>query len=146
MQIGQSLKSELPCGIRVDVSIEQTRADKPLIYKYTYSLNGMKLQEWLSSKHIKPLCEGPLAFSARGVQVVVPWGIEKWDKTAFSIDDEDGNQLFLELFKDDVVFHVNRDLFAGKEWVIVLEAAPKAEVKEQQVGGFEPEEEDDPPF
>jgi len=132
MQIGQDINTNSPCGMRVDVVIEKTGDDKPLIYVYTYSLDTLKFKEWLESEHILPLCnEGTFSFMYKGIQIVVPWGPKKWNKTAFSVDGKElGDKLFLDLVNDEVVFHVHRDLFAGKEWEVLLET----------------EEEDDCPF
>ncbi len=119
MTMDQNIKSESPFGLRVDVNIEQIQPDKPLIYKYTYSLDTLKFKEWLAEN--KYLCEGPLAFTAKGIQAVIPNGAAKWDKASFSIDDENGNQMYLNLLREEVVIHAHRDLFAGKEWEILIE-------------------------
>jgi hypothetical protein len=119
--ISQKIKSELPFGLRVDVVITQIQEDKPYNYTYTYSLDTLKFKEWLEQN--KYLCEGPLAFTAKGIQVVIPAGVNKWDKASFSIDDEAGDKLFLNMLYEDVVIYVHRDLFAGKEWEIHIEDA-----------------------
>lgn len=121
MQIGQEIKNETVYGLRVDVTIEQIKEDKPLIYTYTYMLNTLKFKEWLESKEIVPLCEGPFAFTGRGVQFMIYGGAAKWDKTAFSIEDENGEKCFLQLAKEEVRFIVHRDLFAGEEWDVLVE-------------------------
>jgi hypothetical protein len=119
LTLTQNIKSELPFGLRVDVVITQTQPDKPYTYKYTYSLNTLKFKEWLEEN--KYLCEGPLAFTAKGIQVVIPAGADKWDKASFSIDDDRGDDQFLNMLDNDVVIYMHRDLFAGKEWEIHIE-------------------------
>lgn len=118
--IGQEIKFETPFGLRVDVAIVQVKEDKPLIYTYTYSLDNLKFRDWVLEKEKEHLCEGPLAFTCKGIQFMIAGGAAKWDKTAFSIDDEDQEKLFLQLIDEDVVFHAHRDLFAGQEWEILL--------------------------
>ena len=117
--LDQNIKSEFPFGLRVDVLITQIQPDKPYTYQYIYSLNTLKFKEWLDEN--KYLCEGPLAFTAKGLQVVIPAGANKWDKASFTIDDGEGNQMDLELISEKVVIYVHRDLFAGKEWEIHIE-------------------------
>ena len=116
--IGQEIKFESLTGLRVDVLTTQVKEDKPLLYTYTYSIDNLKFQEWLKSQAY--LCEGPFAFTIKGVQFMIMGGPEKWDKSAFSIDDDSGDKVFLELFKEDTVFHVHRDLFKGMEWEVLI--------------------------
>jgi len=117
--VSQNIKSEFPFGLRVDVMISQIQPDKPYTYQYIYSLDTLKFKEWLDKN--KYLCEGPLAFTAKGLQVVIPGGANKWDKASFSIDDGEGTQMYLDLISEEVVIYVHRDLFAGKEWEIHIE-------------------------
>jgi hypothetical protein len=121
LTLTQNIKSEFPFGLRVDIVITRVQEDKPYTYRYTYSLNTLKFKEWLEEN--KYLCEGPLAFTAKGIQVVIPGGANKWDKASFSIDDDDGDNQFLNMLDNDVVIYVHRDLFAGKEWEIHMEEA-----------------------
>jgi len=106
--------------MRIDVVINQIQEDKPLLYVYTYSLDNIKFKDWLASKEIAPLCEGPFAFTSKGIQFMIVGGAEKWDKAAFSIDYEDCEKIFFHLAQESVVFHVHRELFAGKEWEVLL--------------------------
>jgi hypothetical protein len=115
---GQEIKNETVYGLRIDVTIDQIHPDKPIIYTYTYMLNTLKFREWLES--MSYLLEGPLAFTARGIQVMIVGGAKKWDKSAFSINDEDGEKIFLPLLSQEVQFVVHRDLFAGQEWEVTL--------------------------
>lgn len=141
--IGEAINVELPFGLRLDVTIEKIQEDKPLIYEYTYSMNNLKFREWLES--MKYLTEGPLAFTAKGIQVMIVNGLEKWDKTAFTIDtDEIGEKLCLDLLNEDVVFHVHRDLFAGKEWEILIDNCPRESQDLTNTAGAV--EENDVPF
>lgn len=120
MEIGQAISFETIFGMRIDVVINQIQEDKPLLYVYTYSLDSIKFKAWLESKEIVPLCEGPLAFTSKGIQFMVVGGAAKWDKTAFSIDDADSEKIFLRLTQESAIFHVHRELFAGKEWEVLL--------------------------
>lgn len=66
------------------------------------------------------MLEGPLNFVKNGIEVVVPWGAEKWDKAGFSIDGEAG-RIWLPLLETDVHFNVHRDIFQGQEWEVFIE-------------------------
>ena len=121
MTIGQASRFEAVFGLRVDVSMTpQIMEDKPINYSYTYSMDQLKFREWVVGMEKDGLCEGPLAFTAKGIQIMIVGGAAKWDKTAFSIDNEDHEKLFLPLLTEDVTFYMHRDLFAGKEWEILL--------------------------
>lgn len=119
MKIGQDLKSESDYGLRIDLSVEQYQEDKPLIYKYVYSMDINKFQEWLNTHAY--LREGPLAFTAKGIQVMVPALPSKWDKSSFSMTDDNSEYQYVNLLFEDMVIRVHRDLFAGKEWEIFME-------------------------
>lgn len=142
MQIGQGIKNETLYGLRVDVNIEQIKEDKPLIYTYAYMLNTLKFKEWLES--IAYLCEGPLAFSARGIQVMISGGAKKWDKSAFTIENKDGDRICLNLLSEEAKFVVHRDLFAGEEWEVLIEDSASEPVQILQAD-LEPKE-DEPPW
>jgi len=144
MQIGQAIKNETLYGLRVDVTIEQIKEDKPLIYTYAYILNTLKFQEWLES--MSYLCEGPLAFTARGIQVMISGGAKKWDKSAFTIENADGDRIYLNLLHEEVKFVVHRDLFAGEEWEVLIEdsEAEPVQVLQAELKPVEPDE--DIPF
>jgi hypothetical protein len=141
--IDQKIKSELPFGLRVDVVITRAQPDKPYTYTYTYSLDTLKFKEWLEEN--KYLCEGALAFTAKGIQVVIPFGAVKWNKSSFSIDNDNGEQMYLDLLNEDVVIYVHRDLFAGKEWEILLnlDEGETAQPAFSQIGILQ---DDDVPF
>lgn len=120
ISIGQVIKFETDFGFRVDVTIDQVKEDKPLIYIYTYSMDQLKFKEWVAEMEKHHLCEGPLAFVCKGIQFMIVGGAAKWDKTAFSIDGKDNEKMFFQLLSEDIVMYVHRDLFAGKEWEIIL--------------------------
>lgn len=107
-------------GLRVDVLMKKISDDKPIIYTYVYKLDSIKFKQWLEEHAY--LCEGPLAFIAKGIQVVTVGGAKKWDKTAFSIDSDkkDGEKYFLPLLSREIKFAVHRDLFSGEEWDVTL--------------------------
>lgn len=140
--IGQNISFETPFGLRIDVTIEKFQEDKPLIYIYTYSMNNLKFKEWLEA--MVYLTEGPLAFTAKGIQMMISGGAKKWDKTAFSIDDDDGEKIFLNLLNEEVILHIHRDLFKGKEWEILLNNGE--EENHHQTNALEGPEEEDVPF
>lgn len=119
LMIGQEIKNETIYGLRVDVTIKEVKEDKPLIYTYTYMLNTLKFKEWL--ENMTYLLEGPLAFTAKGIQVMIVGGAKKWDKSAFSISTEEGEKIFLPLKDQEVKFVVHRDLFSGQEWDVLYE-------------------------
>jgi hypothetical protein len=67
------------------------------------------------------LLEGALSFVKNGVEFVVPYGAEKWDKSGFSIDDGEGQRIWLPLLQSDIHFNVHRDIFQGQEWEVFME-------------------------
>ena len=142
MQIGQAIKNETQYGLRIDVTIQEIKADKPLIYTYAYMLNTLKFKEWLEG--VAYLCEGPLAFTARGIQVMISGGAEKWDKSAFTIENEAGDRILLDLLHEEIKFVVHRDLFAGEEWEVLIEDSETEPVQVLRAD-LEPED-DDVPF
>ena len=121
LKLGQAIRNEADYGLQVDVLIETIKEDRPLIYTYNYALNTLKFKAWLESKPTKLLCEGPLAFTAKGIQVMVHGGAAKWDKTAFSINNKKGERHFLELLHEEISFTVHRDLFSGEEWEVLMD-------------------------
>lgn len=121
IQVGQDIRSESAYGLRVDVTITDMGEDKPKIYTYMYKLDTIKFKQWLEEHPY--LCEGPLAFTARGIQVMVVGGAKKWDKSAFSISIESGEKLFLPLLTREIKFTVHKDLFSGEEWDVALDTS-----------------------
>lgn len=66
------------------------------------------------------MLEGELYFVKNGIEITVPWGAEKWDKSGFAIDGETG-RVWLPLFTSEVCFNVHRDIFQGQEWEVFME-------------------------
>lgn len=110
MTIGHTL----PYGLRIDIDVKQSVDDKPIIFIFTYKLDQLQMKQWLIENPI--LCEGPLSFTAKGIEVVIPQGAEKLDKSGFSIDNREGDRDWLPLLEHPVSFTVHRNLFGGKEW------------------------------
>jgi hypothetical protein len=131
LKIGQNISNETQYGLRVDVTITQTAEDKPLIYTYIYKLNTIAFKRWLEEHAY--LCEGPLAFTMRGIQVMVVGGAKKWDKSAFSLSIAKGDKLFLPLLSQEVRFTIHRDLFSGQEWDIYLDITDLMELEESDI-------------
>jgi len=110
-----------PCGLRIDVMIQQVAEDKPLLFKFTYRMDPLKFKQYLKEER-SDMTQGMLVFEPRGIRVMNDGGAEKWDKTAFSIDNGNSERLFLNLLFEDIVFHIHRDLFKGAEWEIFVES------------------------
>lgn len=106
----------LPHGLRVDVKVEHKGDDKPMIFSFEYSLDQAKMKQWLTENPC--LCEGPLSFVAKGIEVAIPYGPDKLDKAGFAIDggDDDDDRCWLPLLQHPVTFRAHRNLFGGKEW------------------------------
>lgn len=105
-------------GLTISVEVTEKSPTKPLLMKFTYTLDRTLFSNWLRT--IPHLLEGPLSFVKNGIEVVIPYGLEKWDESAFSIDGHQG-RIWLPLMTTSVSFVVHRDLFQGVEWVIVME-------------------------
>ena len=107
------MASVLPHGLRVEVSVESKGEGKPLIFTFTYTLNVEQMRRWMVENAY--LCEGPLSYVARGIEVVTI-GPDKADKSGFSIDGTDGERIFLPLLEGPITFRTHRNLFGGREW------------------------------
>jgi hypothetical protein len=107
------LVSIQPHGLRVDVSVEHKGDNKPILFTFTYSVDVAQMKRWMIENAY--LCEGPLSYVARGIEVVTI-GPDKADKSGFSIDGTDGERIFLPLLDGPVIFRLHRDLFGGREW------------------------------
>jgi len=107
---------ETPIGLQIDLILEQTEGDGPLLIKLHYMLNTLKFREWLQEH--KYICAGPLSFDTQGLRVLVPKGADAWDKAGFSFNDQDGQPIFLPLLSREAIFHVHREIINKKEWII----------------------------
>ena len=74
---------------------------------------------WMKSH--ESLLEGPLSAVIKGIEVVIPKGLEKWESTGFSIRDDDGKPIWLHLFDDPAKFIIHRNVVSEEEWEIFLE-------------------------
>ena len=108
------LKSPTPHGLTIDIFVELKGDEKPDVYTLTYSLDQAALKQYLILN--KNLCEGPLSFVSKGIEITIPKGPDKLDKSGFSFDDNEGNRIWLPLWDKPCVFRVHRNLFGGKEW------------------------------
>lgn len=108
-------------GLKIGVTLEQKAEDKPIIYMFTYEMDEPTFQAW--AKQHAYLLEGPLAFLGKGIEIVVPLGAEKYDKTGFSIDDESDKKIWFELLNEPTLFRVHRDVISPKEWRCFIEHA-----------------------
>ena len=125
MNIEQMLKSgkitlstpmahSLPYGLRIEVAVEQKALDKPMLFTFRYSMDKQVFIQWM--KENPYLTEGALSFNGKGIEIVVPIGDKKAEKIGFSIDDRNGERVWLPMFERPVTFHVHRDVFSGQEW------------------------------
>lgn len=122
LMIGQTFASKMePCGLRIDVTVQQVAEDKPLLLKYIYRVDPLKFKQYLKEER-SDMCQGMLVFEPSGIRIMNIGGAEKWDKTAFSIDNGDSERIFLNLLFEDTIFHIHRELFIGKEWEILIES------------------------
>ncbi len=81
-------------------------------------LDTLQFKEWLKTHEY--LCEGPLAFTVKGVSIMIPKGADAWDKAGFAIDGDNGEKIFIPLLHQEVIFAVHRDIHHGKEWIVGL--------------------------
>jgi hypothetical protein len=66
------------------------------------------------------MIEGPLSFEVKGIRIVIPRG-GVWDKAGFSFPGKDGQESFIPILHREVIFHIHRELFNQKEWIINYE-------------------------
>lgn len=106
----------------VSVTLEQKAEGKPIIYLVTYEMDEEIFKAWLQA-HLY-LLDGPLMFLGKGIEIAVPFGIEKYDKSGFSIDDVDsGEKIWFELLDRPALFRVHRDLISPSDWRCFIEHA-----------------------
>lgn len=118
-QTDTPFKTETPYGLRIDVLIEYRSENKPIIFIFEYQMDPIKFQKYL--KEHPELCEGAIAFIGKGIEIIVPFGAEKYDKSGFSIRGKDGEQIFFDLLNTPVKFRVHRDVFAQQEWEVFID-------------------------
>lgn len=115
-----NLQTQIPStslqGLRVDMTLEQVHEDRPIIFHFQYSLDTQQFIEYLKSH--PELTEGVLAFTLKGIQIMVPDGSDKWNKSGFSFNHDNDQKIFIPLLHQSVMFRAHLDLFHGKEWVI----------------------------
>ena len=109
----------LEYGLKVGVTLEQKAEDKPIIYLFTYEMDENAFVLWMQRHSY--LLEGPLAFLGKGIEIVVPFGVEQYNKMGFSIDDESGEKIWFELLDAPALFRVHRDVISPKEWRCFIE-------------------------
>lgn len=113
--IDTPIKSKTEYGLMVSGKMEQNGPEKPIIFTLNYKMDPLTFKEWL--KRNSHLTEGPLCFIGRGLEITVPWGAEKYDKSGFSFDADDDSKVWLHLLKEPgATFRIHRDVFSGKEW------------------------------
>jgi len=106
-----------PMGLRIDVQYE-TKENGPTIYKFNYSLDTAKFRDWLKENAF--LCDGgPMMFTTKGIQVIVQ-DANDWAFALLGVDNEDGKFQELPLMKSTITFTVNKDIFNGKDWTVMI--------------------------
>ncbi len=111
------IKSKTEYGLIVSGTMARSSPEKPIIFTLTYTVDPLTFKEWL--KKNSHLTEGPLCFIGRGIEITIPWGAEKYDKTGFSFDAENDSKrkVWLHLLKEPgATFRIHRDVFSGREW------------------------------
>lgn len=109
------LTHTLPQGLRVDVALAQKVESKPTVFTFTYRLDTRMFEQWLREN--PHLTEGALSFVGRGIEITVPPGDKKVEKSGFAIDGPDGERIWLPLLDKAVTFVVHRDVLSGQDWV-----------------------------
>jgi len=109
------IKTTTPFGLMITGQMRQNADDKPVLFNFQYSMNADIFKDWLTKN--THLTEGPLVFQCKGINICIPYGAEKYDKSAFCFDGPtEGQEVFLQLLLEPAVFHVHRDVFSGQEW------------------------------
>ena len=99
------LKTETPYGLRIDTLIESRSENKPFIYTFEYQMDAIKFKKWLEENH--EICEGMLSFIGKGIEITVPFGPEKYDKSGFSIRGNNDDLIWLTLLEKPVRFRIH---------------------------------------
>lgn len=113
-----------PWGLEINVSMEQPREDKPVIFRFGYRVRRAKFYEWLTEHTY--LLEDAFGFSHRGITIMVPGpGVTKYHKTSFVItikyQDTLNVDASLDLLNKTTEFVVHRDVVSNNEWIITAD-------------------------
>jgi hypothetical protein len=65
------------------------------------------------------MLEGPILLTQKGIEVCILPG--KIKTPSFTIEEENGRRIALDLDKHEELFRVHREVVHGKEWVITLD-------------------------
>lgn len=110
-------------GLVIEVTIERKRANKPMIFYFTYSLNKDAWKEWV--KNHAYMLEDFTRFRSKGILFMVcgtdPFKDLETIYHSVSPDvdvDRDKNPITIHLLNTKVVFVVHRDVFNEHEWQI----------------------------
>lgn len=88
---------------------------KPTVFTFTYSVDKAQFNKWLVDNPC--LTEGILSFVGKGIEITVPPGENKVNKSGFSVDGPNGERQWLPILQHPITFKVQRDVFGGNEWV-----------------------------
>ena len=109
-------------GLKIRYAVEQKSPKLPAAYIFEYRINSKILSMWL--KEHDYLLDGPLTFTARGIQFIYnSRTFTDWEQAAYVIDYErpDGTtgKQFLDLAGRGATFVATRDSFNNQDWLVL---------------------------
>ena len=121
--IDYKFHTEVPWGLNIDISMSQPKPDKPIIFRFTYSINLERLYTWCNANIY--LFDGPVvSFASKGVQVIMPKP-ERYHKTYLRFmvryhSESDGEPIDWTSAdaSDSFTFVAHRDLIDTNYWFV----------------------------
>jgi len=118
-----SIISNTEWGLNIEIEISQPKEDKPIIFRYTYRIDRVKLQDWLDAH--KYLTEGPLLmFMSKGMAFTIT--TDKPFRSLASIItkyEDDANLGDFSYYKpriveEPVTLVVHREVVSNHDWIV----------------------------
>ncbi len=114
--------SKTEWGLEIDIEMYQPKEDKPIIFRYVYSINRMTFKQWLDEHPY--LLGGPLLmFTNRGMDFIVP--TDNFQKTRASmiikygdVDDDPGSKYEPPIVEEPITMVVHREVVNNHDWIV----------------------------
>lgn len=117
-------KTQEDLGLLIIVSMVQPRADKGIVFKYSYRVERAIFKEWVANHWY--MMENVAMFQCRGINFAIPGpGASRYHETSFTIvvryDEETNVMAPLDLLNKTVEFVVHREVVNPNDWLVKAE-------------------------
>jgi len=120
--INKPLLSKRPWGLEIDIEMSQPKENKPIIFKFTYSINRVKFHKWIEEH--KYMINNPcLIFTDRGIQMfIMPDNPESTSFTKITIvhgtDNTQEKSYNYNITNKPLQFIVHREVLSNHDWIV----------------------------